>query len=170
MACSIVLNNIGEFCGESLGGIVKMWVAPHTTANATITTDKYTADDTQFKVIEFPQATGSMTSTYNVNQETRTFYVSTDIAVQLPNLAVETSKVIDQMVRGGMAVVVKTAVGKYWGFGEDFPVRISAATAQTGTQMADLQGYNVTFQSTAAHMPSECDTAFVAKLEAIVAQ
>lgn len=175
MSCNLyTLKGIARGCKDSLGGIVKVWVAGDydTARNAvkdgegTVGIDK-TAIPANFKVFNFFKNTGSMTSTLNVSENAGSSF-STELALVF--MKQETAKRLEMMglFMGQALAVVKDANGKYWLLGYDNPVEASAGTAQSGTASTDLNGYNITLRDDSRELPFEItDAETIAALEAI---
>lgn len=170
MACTTyTMNGIELGCKDSIGGIKKAWFAPYGVA-VTVTSDTLNIDSTdisKFKVYKFRKATGSMTSTLNTS-ETAGNSFTTEVSLQF--LKQETSKRLEVMalLMNEMCGVVKDGNGKYWYIGYDYPLEASAGTAETGTAMTDLNGYNITITDNSVQLPYEItDPTTITALEAI---
>lgn len=172
MACSsYTMGGIAAGCKDSIGGIKKAWFAPdgsvNATANASGAVTIPSGDINNFKVYNFRKATGSMTSTLNTS-ETAGNSFTTDVTLQF--LKQEGSKRLEIMalLMNEMVGIVKDGNGKYWYLGLDYPISATAGTAETGTAMTDLNGYNITITDNSVDLPCEItDASTIAALEAI---
>lgn len=170
MACSsYTLSGIAVGCKDSIGGIKKAWFAPYG-VSVTVETDvlKIASEDiASFKAYNFRKATGSMTSTLNTS-ETAGNSFTTEVTLQF--LKQETSKRLEIMglLMNELVGVIKDGNNKYWYIGYDYPVEGSAGTAETGTAMTDLNGYNITITDNSIALPYEItDPTTITALEAI---
>lgn len=170
MACSsYTLSGLAVGCKDSIGGIKKAWFAPYG-VSVSVASNVLTiasTDIADFKVFNFRKATGSMTSTLNTSETSGNSFTT---EVNLQFLKQETSKRLEVMglLMNEMVGVVKDGNGKYWYIGYDYPVEGSAGTAETGTAMTDLNGYNITITDNSVELPYEItDATTIAALEAI---
>ena len=163
------MSGLAVGCKDSIGGIKKTWFAPYgvqtTISQGTLSIDS--DDIASFKVYNFRKATGSMTSTLNTS-ETAGNSFTTEVSLQF--LKQETSKRLEVMalLMNEMVGVIKDGNGKYWYIGYDYPIEATAGTAETGTAMTDLNGYNITITDNSIELPYEItDATTIAALEAI---
>lgn len=170
MACSsYTLSGIAVGCKDSIGGIKKAWFAPY---GVSVTVEdnvlKIASEGiASFKAYNFRKATGSMTSTLNTS-ETAGNSFTTEVTLQF--LKQETSKRLEIMglLMNELVGVIKDGNNKYWYIGYDYPVEGSAGTAETGTAMTDLNGYNITITDNSIALPYEItDPTTITALEAI---
>lgn len=110
-----------------------------------------------FKRFLFPKNTGSMTSTYNINNDTGVNYVSTELSLFFNRM--ETAKRVEMtaLAQSDLLVIVKDNNGKYWLLGKDEPVRVSAGGGETGAARADRNGYPLTLVDNSQTLPYEVD-------------
>lgn len=171
MACSsYTLSGIAVGCKDSIGGIKKAWFAPYGVAVSVEDNVLKIASEgiASFKAYNFRKATGSMTSTLNTS-ETAGNSFTTEVTLQF--LKQETTKRLEIMglLMNELVGVIKDGNNKYWYIGYDYPVEGSASTAETGTAMTDLNGYNITITDNSIELPYEItDSATITALEAIV--
>lgn len=170
MACtSYTMGGLAVGCKDSIGGIKKAWFAPYgvATSVAQNVLTINSSDISKFKVYNFRKATGSMTSTLNTSESAGNSFTT---EVNLQFLKQETSKRLEVMalLMNEMQGVVKDGNGKYWFLGYDYPIEASAGTAETGTAMTDLNGYNITITDSSVELPYEItDPDTITALEAI---
>lgn len=172
MACkSFTLSGIAIPCKDNMGGIKEVYIAKsadvtaktlNTEASqiATITMES----DAKFKTYKFRKGTANMTSTASSDEAIGNFSVTTELALQFSKM--ETSKRLEIMAMclEDVEVIVLDFNGRYWYLGYDYPVTVTAATAQTGTAATDLNGYNVTLSDTSAEFPFEVPADIVTDL------
>ena len=166
MACNQTLSGLVKDCAPSLGGIVEVLAANRDEiGEITITEEKVSAiANGKFKRYQFNRNTGSMTSTYNINLENGTKYVSTDVVLVFNRM--ETAKRVEilALAQNDLVLIVKDANGKYWLLGKDEAVVMTAGDAQSGTARADRNGYSVTLQDNSPVLPYEVEEDIVAGL------
>lgn len=172
MSCaSYTLSGLAVGCKDSIGGIKKVWFAPagvQTSVSQNVLTIN-ASDIDKFKVYELRRATSSMTSTLNTSETSGNSF-TTELTLQF--LKQETSKRLEVMAlfMNELVGVVKDGNGKYWYLGYDYPLEATAGTAETGTAMTDLNGYNLTISDSSIELPYEItDSTTIAALEAITA-
>lgn len=169
MGCSRTLNSIPMECTPSMGGIVEAYIAQYADGLYQYTTDTgSSASDvvipaevtgvtsgTTWNKIQFRKGISNFTSTYNLNAATGLNYVSTDINFVFNKMQTASRIAISAMAYAGMALVVKDSNGKYWAFGMDEPVLLSAGSGETGTAKSDASQYSVTLQDNSLFLPTE---------------
>ena len=172
MRCtSYTLSGLAVGCKDSIGGIKKVWFAPagvQTSVSQSVLTIN-ASDIDKFKVYELRRATSSMTSTLNTSETSGNSF-TTELTLQF--LKQETSKRLEVMAlfMNELVGVVKDGNGKYWYLGYDYPLEATAGTAETGTAMTDLNGYNLTISDSSIELPYEItDSTTITALEAITA-
>ena len=182
MACnSFSLNGLAPQCKDSAGSVKKFWIAlaenviitpsvdtaGNRTGEATIAIVGGADLDKEFHVYNVRKNTSSMTSTLNVSDtagnsfttEANLQFLKMDLTKRLEALAIMMSETV---------VIVKDGNDVYHILGYDFPVEASAGTGETGTAMADFNGYNITLQDVSKELPFQItDTTTIAALEAI---
>ena len=171
MACSsFTLSGIAVGSNDSIGGIKKAWFAPWDGIGVSVSADTLiiaSGSISSFKAYNFRKQTGSMTSTLNTSENAGNSF-TTEVTIQF--LKQETKKRLEVMalLMNEMVGVVKDGNGKYWYLGYDYPISATAGTAETGTAMTDLNGYNITITDNSIELPYEItDATTIAALEAI---
>ena len=171
MSCVQTLSGLAKDCAANMGGIVEVLIANFDDVTAvTITTGIVSAitmaSSAKFKKYNFAKNTGSLTSTYNIDQASGVKYVSSDLLPQFNRMETTKRVEITALSLGDLAVIVKDANGKYWYLGKDEPVNASAGDGQTGTARGDANRYTITLQDNSLEMPYEVDSAIIASLVA----
>lgn len=171
MACtSFTMSGIAVGCKDSIGGIKKAWFAPWGSITVSVSADTLviaSGSISDFKAYNFRKQTGSMTSTLNTSENAGNSF-TTEVTIQF--LKQETKKRLEVMalLMNEMVGVVKDGNGKYWYLGYDYPISATAGTAETGTAMTDLNGYNITITDNSIELPYEItDATTIAALESI---
>lgn len=110
----------------------------------------------KFQEYRFRNNTGSMTTTYETDDTGSYSVFTTEVALQFGGLNSSTRMQIMAMCMNAVVAVVKDANGKYWLLGGDGKqVNASAATAVTGTDAREFNGYTVTLKSEQDELPYE---------------
>ena len=171
MSCaSYTMSGLAVGCKDSIGGIKKAWFAPFG-VSVSVASNVLTINPesiSSFKVYNFRKATGSMTSTLNTSESAGNSFTT---EVNLQFLKQETSKRLEVMalLMNEMVGVIKDGNGKYWYIGYDYPISATSGTAETGTAMTDLNGYNITITDNSVELPYEItDETTITALESIV--
>lgn len=115
----------------------------------------------KFKKYTFARNTGSMTSTYTIDQASGVKYVTTDLVLQFNRMETTKRVEITALSVNDLVAIVKDANGVYWYLGYDEPVNASAGDGQTGTARGDANRYSITLQDISKEMPMEVDASIV---------
>ena len=152
-----------------MGGITEVLLANREDVSAvTADTGKVTeitmASSAKFKRYTFARNTGSMTSTYTIDQASGVKYVTTDLLLQFNRMETAKRVEISALAVNDLVAIVKDANGIYWYLGYDEPVNASAGDGQTGTARGDANRYTITLQDNSKEMPMEVDSTIIAAL------
>ena len=115
----------------------------------------------KFKKYTFARNTGSMTSTYTIDQASGVKYVTTDLVLQFNRMETTKRVEITALSVNDLVAIVKDANGVYWYLGYDEPVNASAGDGQTGTARGDANRYSITLQDISKEMPMEVDASII---------
>ena len=115
----------------------------------------------KFKKYTFARNTGSMTSTYTIDQASGVKYVTTDLVLQFNRMETTKRVEITALSVNDLVAIVKDANGVYWYLGFDEPVNASAGDGQTGTARGDANRYSITLQDISKEMPMEVDASII---------
>ena len=169
MACNQTLSGLVKDCSPSMGGITEVLLANREDVSA-VTADSgkiseiTMASSAKFKRYTFARNTGSMTSTYTIDQASGVRYVTTDLLLQFNRMETAKRVEISALAVNDLVAIVKDANGIYWYLGYDEPVNASAGDGQTGTARGDANRYTITLQDNSKEMPMEVDSTIVAAL------
>lgn len=163
MACkSFSLTGIALPCKDNMGGIKEVYITTATDVKKVELTEAGDAimsiemvAGKQWKTYKFRKGTANMTSTASSDETIGNFSVTTELALQFSKMETQKRLEIMSMCLEDVVVIVRDFNGLYWYLGYDFPVTVTAATAQTGTAATDLNGYNITLSDTSAELPFE---------------
>lgn len=169
MACNQTLSGLVKDCSPSMGGITEVLLANRedvsaVTANTGKITEITMASSAKFKKYTFARNTGSMTSTYTIDQASGVKYVTTDLLLQFNRMETAKRVEISALAVNDLVAIVKDANGIYWYLGYDEPVNASAGDGQTGTARGDANRYTITLQDNSKEMPMEVDSTIIAAL------
>lgn len=169
MACNQTLSGLVKDCSPSMGGITEVLLANRedvsaVTANTGKVTEITMASSAKFKKYSFARNTGSMTSTYTIDQASGVKYVTTDLLLQFNRMETAKRVEISALAVNDLVAIVKDANGIYWYLGYDEPVNASAGDGQTGTARGDANRYTITLQDNSKEMPMEVDSTIIAAL------
>lgn len=172
MACSsYTIAGIAQACKDSIGGVKAIYVAKResmdmagaTVAQGVIT--PVTADSANFKKYAVRRATSSATSTLQVSDNAGNSW-QTELAIQFMKQDAAKRSEVMALSEEGLVVIFTDSNNNSWFLGYDYPVEASAATAETGTALSDLNGYNITVQDNSVELPYRVADAWMATLEA----
>jgi hypothetical protein len=170
MACLITLNGITLDCQPSLGGIKRVWITQYSDVKSVVVGDDNMIEsitlegEAQWYEYQFRKATGSLTSTLNVDESAGVNYVSNELALVFTKM--ETAKRIEiaALSIGQLAVVVEDSNGHYWFLGKDDYVSASAGTGVTGTAKGDQNAYTLTLSTDSDSYPYELSAEAIAAI------
>lgn len=165
MACSTILSGIATDCGQNMGGVKDIWIAPYSDIK-TVTLDEdskqmiktitYVEGKTDvFQHYSFKRGAASLTKTATIDATNNIHYVVSEVLINFAKM--ETSKRIEMnaLLLGEVAIIVKDANGTYWYLGYEEPVLATAATGQTGQAKSDANQYTITLTDESHEFPFE---------------
>ena len=169
MACNQTLSGLVKDCSPSMGGITEVLLANRedvsaVTAGSGKISEITMASSAKFKRYTFARNTGSMTSTYTIDQASGVKYVTTDLLLQFNRMETAKRVEISALAVNDLVAIVKDANGIYRYLGYDEPVNASAGDGQTGTARGDANRYTITLQDNSKEMPMEVDSTIVPAL------
>ena len=162
MACTITLAGIGNECKDNIGGIKEVYIIDYANVTGvTATADKISAitvDSTEtFKTYSFKKQTSQMTTNIASDDVAGTTLFTTELNLRFSKL--ETAKRLEilALAFGDLAVIVRDSNDVFWYLGKNYPVSLSAGSINTGTNLGDFSGYDVTLTDIAKEAPMEVD-------------
>ena len=166
MSCNQNLSGLVKDCSPSMGGIVEVLLANRenvqsVSAESGKISGITMASTGKFKKYTFARNTGSMTSTYTIDQASGVKYVTTDLLLQFNRMETTKRVEISALAVNDLVAIVKDANGIYWYLGYDEPVNASAGDGQTGTARSDANRYTITLQDNSKEMPMEVEASIV---------
>lgn len=170
MSCSSqTLSGLAKDCSANMGGIVEVLIANFADVSAvTITSDEVAtitmANSAKFKKYEFPRETGSLTSTYTIDNAAGVKYVLSELVLQFNRMETTKRVEINALALNDLAVIVKDSNGTYFYLGYESPVNLSAGDGATGTARGDANRYTVTLQDSSSEMPYVVDPDIISGL------
>lgn len=87
-------------------------------------------------------AGGNETGVFNENA---TRYKTVEVPLQITDITADSEKFIDSVFTQDVAGILKSASGKYFAFGLQGGIKLSAYTKSLGVASSDLIGYTLTF-------------------------
>lgn len=170
MACkSATLAGLVKDCSANIGGIIEVAIV-HKADISEITEDAgkiktITLKDTaNFKRYQFNRGTGSMTSTYTIDNANGIRFVTTQLVLQFSRMETTKRVEISALAQDDFVAICKDANGVYWFLGKDEAVRLSAGDGQTGTARTDANRYSITLEDVSKDLPFEVEASIVEAL------
>lgn len=164
MSCLQTLAGIAKDCASNLAGIAKVWIMNFDAVTATIATNQLTAlnavdsssdlEDVCF-AYNFRKQTATLTSTQTKDNASGTAFWTNVLALQFSKMETTKHLEVSAITQGELAVIAKDNNGKYWYIGAKYAVESTDATAQSGQNYGDLNGYNITLQQISDSLPVE---------------
>lgn len=151
MGCCEQFSGLMRDCDGNVGGIKRCWIACYDQVTGkTITADQISAIEFEsgaFKEFEFRKQTGSVTQSFQLGDNGSQYYEQT---ITLVFRKQETPKRIEinALAISDIVVIIEDNNGKFWYFGYDNYVTLTANEAETGTAFSDLNGYTITLLGT----------------------
>lgn len=155
MACIQTLKGIAADCLNTIGGIVKVWlandeeVAAPTAAESGNAYTLASSDMAKFKEYAVDRNSSALTSTFT-RTDNGGGYFTHELALQFRMMDADKHAEINTLSAARLAVVVLDKNGKYFCFKD---AEMNGGTAQTGTNPDDLNGYNPTISGESAELP-----------------
>ena len=176
MACQS-LSGLSRTCGVAvLGGVEKFYaiafkdLAPVSTA----TTEVYAvavndvinqiglATGKTFVEIELIRETSGFLENYT--KEGVASYWTQTATLQIADVTIENRNFVKALQNNPVAIIYKSKTGKYYLFGESGTGEMTASEGGTGTAVGDLNGYSITFTSTASQPAYIIDKSIITSL------
>jgi len=149
MSCDIVNGMGSEPCKTLIGGLDAVYF---------VNKNDYTGityDGTNTDVIDSVagvanlykfelKGTNSFDQVINSSRENGTTYVEQTLKIQLKSREITTMKTVKLMSYGAPHVIVKTRNGKFYFAGLERGMELTTANINSGVQMGDFSGYDIT--------------------------
>lgn len=167
MSCTQTLSGINTSCDSNVGGIVEVYaqnkadIASMTVTDGKISAITLTAGAPAAAVLLFRKQTGSLVSTWNVDDAAGSKYVSSDLTLRFAKMETAKRTAVLALAHGETVLIVKDQNGLYWLVGYDNPVTLSAGGGNTGTAMGDANEYTLTLNDVSRDLPFEVASAAV---------
>ena len=161
MSCTNTLIGLGNSCKSALGGIVEAYFTDYDNISAvTISGGSIAtlalADSAKFYTYKFDENVSNFTSTRSVNNNIGVY--NHTINLQFKTLEAAKNVEVSALAEGHLAGIVKTRAGKYFFFGYDgYLTSNDSASAETGTNFDDFNGYNLVLNGQSAYFPFEIE-------------
>ena len=167
MSCTRTLSGLANSCKSDLGGIVEAYFTDFD--NISAVTISGGTDNPYGKIGTLSLASGATFYTYkfdeNVSNFTSTRSVNNNIGVynhtinlQFKSLEGAKNVEVSALAEGHLAGIIKTRAGKYFFFGYDgYLTSNDSASAETGTNFDDFNGYNLVLNGQSAYFPFEIE-------------
>ncbi len=159
MSCTNTLIGLGNSCKSNLGGIVEAYFTDFDNISAvTVSGGSVTAislkDSEKFYTYKFDENVSNFTSTRSVNNNIGVYNAT--INLQFKTLEAAKNVEVSALAEGHLAGIIKTRAGKYFFFGYDgYLTSNDSASAETGTNFDDFNGYNLVLNGQSAYFPFE---------------
>lgn len=154
------LKGLATECETSLAGIEVAYIGEKDNFEVAIDADAMTitgitgsTETGKLYAYHFNRQTGSMKSEMTRNDANGSFYYTNTVALQFTKMEAKKSAEISALAKAHSLIVVKDLNGKYWVVGADTYATAETDTAQSGQSVDDLNGYNISLNSTSAYKP-----------------
>lgn len=172
MSCSniITLKGLGMNCDANIGGIKRAWFGPRdyftvepvsgSTENGTGYADLARAESAPtgatLSLYEFAKETGSLTTTQVVNEQNGSNYFQNLVTLVFNRMEGWKHMEISALAVSQMIGVIEDLNGNKWIVGDStYLSSIGSEIATTGTANDDRNGYSLSLQENASHLPYE---------------
>ena len=171
MPCDLTLGRL-EPCKDNVGGLdaiyfVNFGQAPM--SNITIdANDIITAVTGVTNLYKFElKGTNTFDQVVNSSRDAGTTFVEQTLSVMLKNQDSTTHKQVKMLAYGRPQIVVKTRTNKFFFAGMEYGTELTTANVASGTAMADMQGYTLTFVGSEKNLSNFIDCANEAELAVV---
>ncbi|MCD8041518.1 MAG: hypothetical protein LUH10_00485 [Tannerellaceae bacterium] len=151
MGCCGLFSGIARDCDANVGGIKRAWIACYDAVTDKIVTNDQISvikfDEGAFCEFQFRKQTGSVSQSYQLGDNGTSYYEQT-ITFVFAKQETEKQIEINALAISDLVVIIEDNNGKFWYFGFDNPVTLSANEAESGTAFGDFNGYTVTLLGT----------------------
>ena len=168
MSCTILAKGRNLPCIKSVGGIKSIILADFgTLGNLSVTGAEVTAISTTPAAYKYLVKPGSsvMEETITASAENGTVYYDQNVNIQLQKLDKETQAELQDVAKGNPHVFVEDFNSNYFLVGAYNGADVSAGTISTGTALADLSGYTLTFTAQEVLPAFFCASAVISALQ-----
>ncbi len=159
MSCTNTLIGLGTSCKNELGGISEAYfidfesVESVTTTGGSITALTLASGE-KFKTYKFDENVSNWSSTRSVNNGIGVY--NAVINLQFKTLEAAKNVEVSALAEGHLAGIIKNRSGRYFFFGKDgYLTSNDSASAETGTNYDDFNGYNLVLNGQSAYFPFE---------------
>lgn len=149
MACSHTLNGIPFDCEKSKGGIQTIWIANYDDVTEVkvgedgVVTSITMTNSAKFKPYYFRKETGSLTSTWTIDESKGVGYCSNEVSLVFTKQDTAKRLELNALAQNRLACIVKDSNGVYTYLGSEDYVSMSSGSHTTGTAKGDNNSYSV---------------------------
>lgn len=159
MGCCETLAGISRNCDTGVGGIRRVLAACRDEiTDITITDEQISAvkaEPCAFKIYELPKETSNVTLTWNRDTAAQSGYWENVLTLAWRRMDTPKKIEVDALAITDLVMIVEDNNGKYWYYGYDYPVEMTGGTAQSGSALADANGYDLEFTDHSLKHPYE---------------
>lgn len=171
MPCDLTLGRL-EPCKDNVGGLDAIYFVNFGQApmeNITIdANDIITAVTGVTNLYKFElKGTNTFDQVVNSSRDAGTTFVEQTLSVMLKNQDSTTHKQVKMLAYGRPQIVVKTRTNKFFFAGMEYGTELTTANVASGTAMADMQGYTLTFVGSEKNLSNFIDCATEAELAVV---
>jgi hypothetical protein len=171
MPCDLTLGRL-EPCKDNVGGLDAIYFVNFGQApmeNITIdANDIITAVTGVTNLYKFElKGTNTFDQVVNSSRDAGTTFVEQTLSVMLKNQDSTTHKQVKMLAYGRPQIVVKTRTNKFFFAGMEYGTELTTANVASGTAMADMQGYTLTFVGSEKNLSNFIDCANEAELAVV---
>lgn len=166
MACNLTQGFTLD-CKDSTGGVKSIWLIDWASTGFDVSGGEVTASTVASGSVfqyELPKQTGSMVITTNVSTENGSVFNQADISFRLRKLSTAKRNELKLLSQNRVFAIVKDNTDNYWLAGYEHGCDVTSMTAETGTALGDLVGYNITLTAIEQEAPYKLQDAVVTAL------
>ena len=161
MGCTRTLSGIANACKSDLGGILEAYftdaanVSAVTVSGGSVSTFALTSGSKLY-TYQFDENVSNWTSTRSVNNNIGVY--NAVINLQFKSLDADKNVEVSALAEGHTVGIIKNRAGKYFYFGYDgYLTSNDSASAESGTNYDDFNGYNLVLNGQSAYFPFEIE-------------
>lgn len=149
--CPAILQGYSKGCRDAQGGVKKFWITEHaniesyTEASGVLTAITLTAGK-KFWLYEQELQTANFTEQLASNRQTGTTFVDQTFNAVLHKRSASVSYALRALAHQDVCIIFQDQTGTNFVAGIKNGLSLDPSDAPTGTNMADLNGYNLVFK------------------------
>lgn len=159
MSCTLSLKGLAFDCEKSKGGIQTIWIANYDDVESVDVGDDGVvsgitmADSAKFKPYYFRKETGSLTSTWTVDESKGVGYCTNEVSLVFTKQDTTKRLELNALAQNRLACIVKDSNGIYTYLGSEDYVSMLSGSHTTGVAKGDNNSYSMVLKDETSGYP-----------------